>query len=275
MRTTICRSKRMMPLVLSASAAMLMATAAWAQGPTMPSSVSDARPTMHMGELYGAPYIGRDGGPRGAGVLVGTSEVSRIIEASEREHYELNEDVYITIPDGVTPAVGQRFYTYKLGESFGERGQIVVPTGILIVRRVGDGGDATTARIVQEFQPVKRGQRLLPLDTLTLPTASPTPTDEGVRAKVVWVENESVMPTVQYYVVLDAGAPQGVHLGDRFTLYHPATPDLEHRVTLPATDIGVAQVVRVNEYGSTALVLSETQPAIRPGNAARVTAKMP
>jgi hypothetical protein len=275
MRTTICRSKRVMPLVLSASAAMLMATAAWAQGPTMASSVSEARPTMHIGEFYAAPYIGRDGGPRGAGVLVGTSEVSRIIEASDRAHYELDEDVYITLPDGVTPTVGQRFYTYTLAQSFGDRGQIVIPTGIVVVRHVGDSGDATTVRIVQEFQPVKRGQSVLPLDTLTLPAVSPAPTDAGVHASVVWVENESVMPTVQYYVVLDAGEPQGVHIGDKFTLYHPATPDPEHNTVLPATDIGVAQVVRVNEYGSTALVLSETQPAIRPGNAARVTAKMP
>ena len=108
----------------------------------------------------------RDGGPRGAGTVVGTAEVSGVIEASERgSYYELGEDVYITLPPGTTAAIGDRFFTFALDTSFGRRGQIVVPTGVVQVVRPAAKPEATIARIVQEFSNISLHQGLLPLTT--------------------------------------------------------------------------------------------------------------
>lgn len=288
MRTTIFRSsigasstmgahaigRRLARLAIGAAPLALVLASAGAQGPAMPSQ--SFRLAVRPGEINAAPYIDRDGGPAGAGTLVGTSELSVITDASDREHFELGEDVYITLPVGVIAAVGQRFYTFRLSDSFGEHGQVVVPTGVVVVRTVGEGKQATTARIVQEFSKVARGQGVLALDTSSpLPSGSPAPVENGLNAKVEWVENAAVAPTVQYYVVLSAGERQGVQVGDRFTLYRPLQPAPEYNTTLPPSDIAVAEVVRVTPFGATGLIISQAQPDISPGVAARLTAKMP
>lgn len=273
MRMTIFRSSIARLAIAAAPMALVLASAG-AQGPTMPSR--DARSAVRPGEINAAPYIDRDGGPAGAGRLVGTSELSVIIDASEREHFELGEDVYITLPVGVNAAVGQRFFTFRLSDSFGEHGQVVVPTGIVVVRAVGEGNQATTARIVQEFSKVARGQGVLALDTSSpMPSASLAPVENGLNAKVEWIENAAVAPTVQYYVVLSAGERQGVQVGDRFTLYRPLEAVPEYNTALPPSDIAVAEVVHVTPFGSTGLIISQTQPDISPGVVARLTAKMP
>jgi hypothetical protein len=80
---------------------------------------------------------------------------------------------------------------------------------------------------------------------------------------------------VQRYVVLDASARRGVRVGDQFTLVRPPLTRTETRPALPEEEIAVAQVVRVTPYAATAIVVSQTHPAIRAGTRARVSAKMP
>jgi LysM repeat protein len=233
------------------------------------------RPGIHPDEHFAAPYVDRDGGPRGAGVVAGTTDESNVINAHERAHYDIDDEVYITMPAGSSPSVGDRFYTYRLGISFGDRGQMVIPTAILTVQQPGAGTDATIARVTTLFGELHLGERVMALDAPQLPTAKPTRVEDGTRTRVLWVEDQVVLPTIQYYVVLDASEKQGVHLGDQVTLYRPRVHLPESAVTLPESEIAIAEVVRVNEYSATALVVSQTQPAIEAGIAARVTARMP
>lgn len=274
MRTTTFRFSALAGAIAGAALVAAPILALGAQGPAV--TARDIHPTVRPGEVHAAPYIDRDGGPAGAGLVVGTSEVSVVIDAAAREHYERDEDIFITLPAGVTASIGQRLYTFALGPSFGERGQVVIPTGVVAVRRVGAGREATTVRIVELFGKVRRGQGVLPLDTAALPTnVSATAIEDGPKAKVLWIENESVVPTLQDYVVLSASTQDGVHVGDQFTLLRPPTRDLEHDVILPPTNIAVAQLVRVTAYGSTGIIIDHTQPAIEAGTAARLTARMP
>jgi len=226
------------------------------------------------GEQHEAPYMDRDGGPRGAGTVVGTAEVSGVIEASERELYELGEDVYITLPPGTTAAIGDRFFTFALDTSFGRRGQIVVPTGVVQVVRPAAKPEATIARIVQEFSNISLHQGLLPLTTAPA-VGVLAPVENGLISHVLWVSDDAVLPGLQYYVVLSAGEKEGVHPGDRFTLYRPATQLPESSIVLPPADVAVAEVVHVNAYGSSAIVIKQMQPAIHAGGAARLTARAP
>lgn len=232
---------------------------------------------VNLGDHNSAPYMDRDGGPRDAGAVVGTVDLSSVIDAADVEHFGLGQELYVTMPRGSRAEVGQRYYTYALGESFGDHGQVVVPTGILLVTHAGSGQLATTARIIQEFGYIQRGQGVLAVDASILPNSPPSPVAmSGKASHVVWVESNQVLPTVGYFVLLDASSKSGVRLGDQVTLYRPKE-DLDTpngKVTLPESSIATAQVVRVTPYGASAIIIKQEQPAVEPGVAARITARV-
>jgi LysM domain len=240
------------------------------------SSISHRREGVSPGDHNGAPYLDRDGGPRNAGSVVGVADLSNVIDAADVEHYGLDQELYLRMPHGSHPEVGERFYTYALDESFGDHGQIVVPTGIVLVTSPGTDKVATTARIVQQFAYMQLGQGVLPIDPAILPEVRPAPLAGGTEAHVVWVEHDQVLPTVGFYIVIDGVGKSGIRIGDQVTLYRPRTelqtPD--GKITLPESDIAVAQVVRVTPYGATAVIIHQDQPEVEPGVAARVTARV-
>jgi hypothetical protein len=239
-----------------------------------PGGLPGARPVvMAPGLHYAAPYIERNGGPPRAGTVLGTSSLSNVVDQSGRTPYTLLEEIYVKMPEGVVPTAGQRLYTYSLGESFGERGQVVRPTGILVVRTPGSAKVATLARIVQLFGNIDLGQGVLPVEQITVPTAGAQPVEGGLQTHVLYVEN--VLPTIMYYVVLDASAKQGIHLGDQVTLYRPPVYEAEHAISLPSSDIAVAQIVSVNQYGSTGVVIRQMEPDITSGASVRLSAREP
>lgn len=230
-------------------------------------------PIKSLNDKQAAPYLDREGGPEGAGAVLGTIAVSNVIDASDRAHFDLGEDLYITMPAGSTAAAGDRFYTYRLGTSFGDRGQVVVPTGILTVIQPGTGTDATIARLTTIFSIVNKSQPVLALDMTPMPVERPLHVDDGAKTKVLWVEDENVLTTIQYYVVLEASEKQGFHVGDQVTLYRPRLHVPESAVTLPESEIAIGQIVRANGYAATVQILASTQPDIEPGIAAKVTAR--
>jgi hypothetical protein len=118
-------------------------------------------------------------------------------------------------------------------------------------------------------------QGVLAVDETPEAQGTPAHVDDGARTHVVWVEDQSVLPTLQYYVILSASEKQGLHVGDQVTLYRPRVFLPEANAALPESEIATAQIVRVNGYASTAVITGQTQPAIEAGAAARVTATMP
>jgi hypothetical protein len=202
--------------------------------------------------------------------------MSNVIDAADVEHYGLDQELYIRLPRGSHPEVGQRYYTYALDQSFGDHGQIIVPTGIVLVTHPGTDKIATTVRIVQQFAYMQLGQGVLPIDPAILPDTRPAPLPGGSELHVVWVEHDQVLPTIGFYIVVDGAAKAGVRIGDQVTLYRPRkelqSPD--GAITLPESDIAVAQVVRVTPYGASAVIIHQDQPAVEPGVAARVTARV-
>jgi hypothetical protein len=154
------------------------------------------------------------------------------------------------------------------------QGQIVIPTGILVVEQAGDG-DATLVRVERMFGEVKIGNRLIPLERINLPTdARPAPVDLGVRSRVIWVASRAVLPSVQHYLMIDASRKDGVSIGDQFTLVRERV-ELAEGARLPEQPLALAQVVRVTERGTTVMIVDQVQPKIREGTEARLTAKMP
>ena len=85
-----------------------------------------------------------------------------------------------------------------------------------------------------------------------------------------------MLPSLNYEILFDLGSRDGMRIGDEIQLFRPRQKEVgDERPALPEVSIGTAQVVRVTPYGSTARVLSQTQPAIKVGESVRVIARMP
>jgi hypothetical protein len=228
---------------------------------------------VREGEYIAAPWIDRNGGPEQHGQIVATAELPGIAQASDPVRVAPHDRIYVTVPRGVAVTAGERYLAYVLGPSM-TQGQIIVPTGILVVEEPGNG-DATLVRVERMFNEVKIGHRIIPLERMNLPTdARPSPVDLGVRSKVIWVASEAVLPSIQHYLMLDVSRKDGVSIGDQFTLVRERV-ELDRGVTLPEQPIALAQVMRVTERGATVMIVDQVQPKIREGTAARLTAKMP
>ena len=231
-------------------------------------------PAVRVGEYLAAPYVDVDGGPSGSGKLVGTGEVPGIPLTESERFLDLQERVFIVPPAGRTAMVGDRYVVYRLGTELPGLGQLVIPTGVVAVER-STAGQAAEARIVAKYEQIVIGQGLLSV-VLQLPpeSARATSVANGALSRIAWVDQGTVLPSIQRYVVLDRGAAAGMRIGDQVTFFRGRREGLDG-VTLPESEIGVAQVVRVGPSAATALIVGQSQPAIEEGTTARVTAKMP
>ena len=231
--------------------------------------------SVNRGEILSAPWVDREGGPREFGRLVETTAQSIVIAAENRTRLSPQDRVFIFAPRNVAPERGERFLVVERGPVIDYVGQIMIPTGIVEVE-VARAGEASTARIVQNFGEIKMGQLLLPMTAVpTLEgSAQATAVETGPQARVIWIYGDVRLPSLQRYVMLDATERDGVKLGDQFTFMRRAQR-LEGGARLPAEDIAVAQVVRVTPYGTTAMIIGQRHGAINEGTHARVTARLP
>ena len=231
------------------------------------------RAAVREGEFIAAPWMDRNGGPEQHGRIVATAELPGIAQASDPIRLSPHDRIYVTLPRDVSASPGERYLSYELGPSM-PQGQIVVPTGILIVEKPGTD-EATLVRIERMFGEIKIGNRFIPLERIQLPTdARPAPVDLGVRSRVIWVASKAVLPSIQHYLMIDASRKDGVSLGDQFTLMKGRV-ELDRGVKLPEQPVALAQVVRVTERGATVMIVDQVQPKVREGMEARLTAKMP
>jgi LysM domain-containing protein len=229
---------------------------------------------VRVGEYIAAPWVDVDGGPARHGYIVESAELPGIA-SHDRSRLRLFDRVFIAQPDTAT---GRKLYlTYRLGPMLTDFGQIVIPTGVIEVPRPAQPGEAAVGRVVRMFDDILQGQRLIPLDTsAAIVSGRPSAIPNGMRGQVRWVAGEPVLGTVQRYVVIDISRRDSLTAGDQIELYLPRQKPTEGRdLALPEISIARAQVLRVTNYGATAIVFSQDQPKIEQGGAARIVAKMP
>jgi LysM repeat protein len=230
-------------------------------------------PGVRAGEIEAAPYVDRSGGPRESGEIRAAVDRPAIAISAATSQYQLNDALYISLPKGMTPRLGDRYLSYTLGDDIEDIGTMVVPTAILRIERIA-AGEPPMARIVRQFGEVRLGQRLVRADIVNAITRAPLLTVSGLTGKVIHVHEDPVLPSVQHYVVLSPNSSNGVSVGDEFTLID-ITMGRDDPTPAPPTSAAVAQVVKVTPYGSTAIILNQIQPAIKEGMPVRMTAKMP
>jgi len=234
----------------------------------------DAAPAVRAGEYYSAPFVIGDAPRKRAGRIIGTTELPGIPASHERTYLQNEERVYARIPAESIPAVGDRYLSYRLGPDIPGVGQIVIPTGIVVVEQPSNG-DATIVRIVRQFEDIQIGQNLMMLETFVSPPAAPlTPIDLGPTAKIAWIKGDPALATLQSYLIVAVGEDVGVKLGDEFHIYRERTKT-EEGDHLPAELIAVAHAVRVGAKTTTLVVSGQRNPAIVEGARTQLSARMP
>lgn len=233
---------------------------------------------VRAGEYYPAPWLDNTTGPTNTGEIVRTAQLPGEVRGAERRKFMADEYIYVTLPKGVVAAKGDKFLVFTPGDLVGSASRVMLPTAIITIVSV-DATDAVMARISSEFAGVIIGQKIIPLEKFAMnPDARPAPLLLGTEGKIIDLPRQVTVASKQDYVLLNVGLKDGVKMGDLFTVYKPQnTLQLEggKSVTIPDDKIGVLQVVKVTEYGATALVVDIRYPAIIVGANVRLTARMP
>ena len=241
--------------------------------PMLLARVTAVRP----GEYVAAPWVDQDGGPKGPGRLIQSADIPGIA-SHDKGRLQLHDPVFIAPPAGVMPMEHSLFMSYRLGPLIEDFGQIVIPTGIIEVSQAGSVGEASVGHVVKMFGEVKQGERLIPLDSgmANAPAARTGAVSNGHMGKVRWILNDPVLPSMQSYIVVDISGRDGLATGDQIEIYKGRQlPNDNHDLTLPEISIAHAQVLRVTQYGATAIITDQAQPHIVEGARARVASKMP
>ena len=228
---------------------------------------------VRRGEVEAAPYADRSGGPKGAGRLISSVDRPGIKTSIIQVRYQINDNLFIDLPKGLVPRLGDLYMSYILGPDLGENGQVVIPTGILRIEDIPQG-QRPIVRIIKQYGEIMLEQQLVAAPDLPVPTGALSPVVGGPRGTVVYVHNEPVLPTIGYYVLISPNSRSGIQVGDEVSFIDNTTgpEEVNHA---PPVIAGVAQVVRVTPFATTAIIIRQTQPTIRDGMPVRLTGKMP
>ncbi|MGV3707515.1 MAG: hypothetical protein ACO1Q7_01655, partial [Gemmatimonas sp.] len=226
------------------------------------------KPAPRRSEYVGAPFAVTASGLLRAGV-VGHRSGSANSSFKATERLVLFDESEITLPAGVAAKVGERFVSVDATSLLKPGVQMVLPAGVLEVVRA-DEGRPVIARVVSQTGRVEEGQKLLPLEgeavASDVPVAVVPRSANAPETQVVWVSGDALLPSVQSYLMLGAAEREGVVAGDQFAIVKRLGlgPDAQEQ------RIALVRVVRVNEHGSTAIVIRQDQPGIAVGGAARL-----
>ncbi|MFN2570265.1 MAG: LysM peptidoglycan-binding domain-containing protein [Gemmatimonadales bacterium] len=229
---------------------------------------------VRKGEVDAAPYADRSGGPRGAGVLAASVDRPGIKASIVESRYQLNDNLYVELPRGLVPRLGDTYMSYVLGPDLGgDYGQVVIPTGLLRIESMIPG-QRPVARIVKQYGEIMLDERVIPAPSLPFPAGPVSPLEGGTRGKVVYVHEEPVLPSIGHYVLVSLNSKNGVKAGDEVTFIDNST-GRQDPTSAPPVVAAVGQVVRVTPYASTVIILRQSQPTIRDGMPVRQTGTMP
>jgi hypothetical protein len=233
---------------------------------------------VRAAEFYSAPWLDSSQGPAGTGLLVRTANIPGEVRGVQRDKFNINDYVFITLPKGVVAAKGDQLLVFEYGDDLGNGTRVMRPTGQVKIISI-EGTDAVLARITNFYGEIWVGQHIMPLEHFAMnPDARPAPLLLGTEGKVVYIPRQVTIGSLEDYIILDVGLKDGVKIGDQFTIYRPSfkQPMTDRApVTIPEGTIGRVQIIKVTELGATALVTDIRNPAIIPGANARLTARMP
>jgi hypothetical protein len=237
-------------------------------------NLRDAPNAVRLGEFLASPFVWTVGGPADAGAVEEATEAAGIEMTAGNRPIQYLEPVFVHLPKGVSGTVGDQYLVYRLDSLIEGQGQVLVPTGIVKLMTPGANG-RSRAQLVNKFEDVFEGEHLMPLDTLHQTAGVfPKRVEFGLATRVSWLAYNPILPGSGSYMILAAGAKDGLMPGDQITLLRERGADY-NGADLPPEEVAVAQVTRVTPYGAGAIIIRTLQAGVTAGMRARVTAKMP
>lgn len=228
---------------------------------------------VRRGEVDAAPFVLGRRGPEGAGRITGSAE-RQAVDIEVRDYrFQLNDHLYLVAPSATAAEVRTEFLALSEGSDIADGMRLMVPTGILRVVEPAMGTRPAKARLVRQFGEVVVGQWLVPYEPPSVAAeAEPSPADNGVSTRVIWIHGDPVLPSLQHYVILSLPQNAAVEIGDHFTLVDQTTTG-EDDTAQPAEDAALVQVVRVTPFAATAVVVAHRLPTITRGMHARLSSR--
>lgn len=228
---------------------------------------------VRRGEVEAAPYADREGGPKGAGRLVSSVDRPGIKTSIVQSRYQLNDDLFIDLPRGSVARLGDLYMSFVLGPDLAEFGQVVVPTGILRIETMTPG-QRPVARIIRQYGEIKLEEGIIPAPEIGSLGGMVELVVGGPRGKVIYVQDDPVLPSIGHYVLTSINAKSGIKVGDEVTFIDNST-GTEDSDKAPPVVAGNGQVVRVTPFATTVVIVRQVQPTIREGMPVHLTGKTP
>jgi LysM repeat protein len=242
--------------------------------PTTGSMAPVPRTAVRSAEYLTSPFVGPDGGPALSGQILRWANGNAGLEHPETRLLQRFDLTVIRPPAGVRAVKGDRFLAYRLGVHVGiPNGQLVEPLGIVQIDDAANGNEVI-ASVRALFGDLRVGDGLIPLDTLVARTeVYPTAIEPVLTATILWIQDKPLLPTIGSYLVFNAAAIDGVATGDQITLVRERGLDSKG-LKLPDEILGVAQILRVTPFGSSAVLIRVNADGIGVGTLGRLTARM-
>lgn len=229
-------------------------------------AAASPRLSRALGEFAAAPFLAGLDGVRAAGTVgpVADSGLGSRLSRYTRA-IQLYDKVRLALPAGAAVA-DARFVTFRYGPTL-RRGRIVVPTGVVRVTGVGQGG-LVEAELTAKFEDVSSGQSLIPLDTVLPALPSAAPVTAGPTVTVLWVEGDALIPSIGQVLIVSPPS-DGVTLrpGDQVTL---SGRDMAGE----SEPVVVVRVMKATPQGATARIVSQGLGRVDPGMKGRVSARV-
>ena len=231
---------------------------------------------VREGEYYSAGFVLEPDEHLNAGSLLGNAATSSISRLNTTNNTMLYGTVVVTPPPGDTVTVGTILLSYDTPRVIPNFGQVIRPTGLLKVTKVGAPGENVMAQVVAMYQAINGGQGVIDVQPYQSPRGvrpQPVPADSGVQGTVIDLRAPREVVNDQDELFIDKGSADGVHLGDIFQV---------SRTTSAQAEVGsIVQkqarvlIVYVRAHTATAVIFQLDRPDIRAGSTVRQIYRMP
>jgi LysM repeat protein len=238
-----------------------------------------APPRVPLGDVVRAPYFDRQGGPRASGKLLVGIDIPGIAAPPQSMNFQLYDKILMRPASNVAAAERDRYMAYDLVDNVEGIGSVVVPTAMLRVVRAPQNGEGAIVEVLELYDRLDGDTRVVLFDTAGAgANAIPVPvTRESAKtAKIRSIYRPAVLPSLNYYVLFDLKAEDGVRIGDEIEVYRKRQNQQgDDGPAVPELPVATGQVVKVTDYGATARIVTQEQTLIQVGQGVRITARMP
>ena len=168
--------------------------------------------------------------------------------------------------NGLSVSQGDLLQAIRPGKRWGGHGREYAPMGMVRITRVaGDSARGLVETIYGDFQV---GDLLIPAGSPGDVGSTLAPVRNGMVVQLLGFETEQPLLSTEDMVYLDAGAQEGVQVGDEFAVYPRSIRDIGNA---PLSDhLSVVRVVRTSGHTATARVVQTRDVGTSPAAPARL-----